>query len=246
MIIVDSNEQATSAETVERLREIYPKLVVGDCIADVAIPLTTGLLLIERKTLGDLLGSISDSRLWQQAARMAEASQFACIIVQGELRMSRNDKVLIQGKETGWHGASVRAALLAVQWAGCAVAFIAPGDYARTVEEVAKLAAKPSHFHYTRTSPSVSFYPEDKALYRRIDFIQAIPHVGPKRAEALVKWCDSGIAEILEWATRMSAIVPDKSHRPKGWTDNLVNKVRQFLDLSIGEYISIRRDDSDE
>jgi hypothetical protein len=114
------------------------------------------------------------------------------------------------------------------------------------VEEVAKLAAKPSHFHYTRTSPSVSFYPEDKALYRRIDFIQAIPHVGPKRAEALVKWCDSGIAEILEWATRMSVTVPDKSNRPKGWTDNLVNKVRQFLDLSIGEYISIRRDDSDE
>jgi len=44
----------------------------------------------------------------------------------------------------------------------------------------------------------------------------------------------------------MSVIVPDKSNRPKGWTDNLVNKVRQFLDLSIGEYISIRRDDSDE
>lgn len=246
MIIVDSNEQATSPKTVQRLRDIYPNLIVRDCIADISIPLATGLLLIERKALGDLLGSISDSRLWQQAARMAEASQFACIIVQGDLRMSRNDKVLLQGKETGWTGASVRAALLAVQWSGCAIVFIAPGDYAKTVEEIVKLASKPSHTHYTRTSPSVSFYPEDRDLYKRIDFIQSIPNIGPKRAEALVKWCDCGIAEVLEWATRMSVTVPDKSNRPKGWTDNLVNKVRSFLDLKTGEYISIRRDKSDE
>jgi len=96
-VVVDDRE--AGSEVVHALREMdgleveVRRLGLGDyCV--------NGILLIERKTLGDLASSIKDGRLFQQACRLASSPIRSAVILEGtaaDLIRSRMRREAIQG-----------------------------------------------------------------------------------------------------------------------------------------------------
>ena len=84
------------------------------------------VIVVERKTFGDLLGSIQDGRLFDQAARMVELSPWCYLVVQG-WGSARE----ITAYELGWTVHRVEGALATVQQMGGVVVRIFPlhADY---------------------------------------------------------------------------------------------------------------------
>ena len=111
--VIDSREpQHIQALTFGGIPTVIAPLEAGDLWASC----TDGeLLVIERKTTSDLLGSIADGRLFQQALKMRERSQWAYLVITGYLQPTHDGKTLVQGKATGWDWNAVQGALLDVQ-----------------------------------------------------------------------------------------------------------------------------------
>jgi DNA excision repair protein ERCC-4 len=125
-IQIDSKEPPAVAQAI---KQRFPNddirvemLSTGDLWADDVI--------IERKTLSDLLASIADGRLLNQAAEMRARSEHCYLVICGPLVWDFDQKVV----GTGWHFRRVQGALLSVQELGVCVVHTADNDdYASTV-----------------------------------------------------------------------------------------------------------------
>jgi len=123
-VIIDSNEIATAPwignlsfgddvpVTVQSLSSI------GDCW----LATDDALVIVERKAPMDLLASIADGRLVQQAAAMVGATPWCYILVTGYLGV-RNGNIFVAGCETNWNERSVQGALADVQDLGCEIVY---------------------------------------------------------------------------------------------------------------------------
>lgn len=270
MIIVDSNDATQSPDTVDALRAFFGRdqISIGSLReGDLSITLDTGVLLIERKRPHDLLASIGDGRLFEQAQRMSNNATFAMIVIQGYLGYNSDDKALADGRATNWHGPSVRAALRSVQWAGVGVEQCAQGEFAKTVSELITLAGKADHTHLPPRErlrpPPINFFGDNDAARRlRLNILSSFPGIGAKRAESLLKWVEGNkyplhipdelfwqewaaanagkgrLAIALEWASSLG-VVP-RAQWPDGWGPSNVKAFREALDLSPHEFLSVQ------
>lgn len=251
VILVDSREPS---DVIDLLRRDWPALTVMALQSgDFSAPLPTGLLLIERKTVSDLLGSIADGRLFTQAQALAQNARWPLLVIHGSLLYNHDDMVIADGKETRWRGLSVRNALRACQWAGCPIEYAgsAKYDYNRCIKEAIALATKPDHAHYDRQKtrkPPIDFFPHATAKRERIEFIAGMPGIGPTRARALIEWVDNdngeggkgdsgSPAEALEYITGLATF--PNFERPPDWGTVSINAVRQFLGLPQGYYLKV-------
>jgi ERCC4-type nuclease len=149
-------------------------LPAGDC----HILAGADLLIVERKTPADLLASIADGRLFDQAARMAALSAWVYVVITGELRPTPNGRVIADGRETGWSFDAVQGALLTVQELGVKVVYCRHDlDFAACLERLAARDRGPVPVKPARTANLLS--PAVEALI-------ALPLVGPDRAMALL------------------------------------------------------------
>ena len=82
------------------------------------------ILVVERKTFSDLLGSIQDGRLFDQAARMVELSPWCYLVVQGLGRLSREGDLVAYAGGAAWPVHRIEGALATVQQLGVAVVHI--------------------------------------------------------------------------------------------------------------------------
>lgn len=247
IVLIDDREPA---DVVAAIGKHWPTAQVSRLQAgDVNIVLPTGLLAVERKTANDLLGSIGDGRLFEQAARMVKVASWPVVVVHNGLHYDHNDFVVINGQSTQWRGKAVRAALLAVQWAGCAVVIAngGPVDFASRVAEIVQLAQKPDHRHFERSKtrkPPIDFFPDDEAIRQRVEFIASIPGVGPTRARNLLDWVPGhNVAEALEWITGIATLHP--KNRPPEWGRVTIDSVRSFLGLTGTMYLGLHSKDGD-
>ncbi len=80
------------------------------------------LLVIERKTPDDFLGSLKSDRLFLQLANMRFISPWAYLMITGNFRIGNNDIVYTE-RVTGWSWAAVQGALLSIQELGVFVQF---------------------------------------------------------------------------------------------------------------------------
>ena len=90
------------------------------------------ILVIERKTPNDFLGSLREERLFPQIARMVEQRQanpnlWPYLVITGEFRLSENGKVYADGRATGWDYSAVMGSILTIQEIGVPIIFCA-GD----------------------------------------------------------------------------------------------------------------------
>lgn len=92
------------------------------------VPADGRLLVIERKTTDDLLNSIGDGRIFDQASRMADTSPWSYVVVQGHIAPAANGKTASGPQTRNWQWSSVQGALQTVQELGVAVVYIPDGE----------------------------------------------------------------------------------------------------------------------
>jgi ERCC4-type nuclease len=250
LILADSNEQATAPKVVQSLRDFFGEknVVVAHLkFGDYNIPLANGnLLSIERKAVGDFLGSISDNRLFEQAERMMTNTPFSIFVMTGNLAYNSDDYAVVDGQVTNWRGASIRAAMLCLQMTGCA---IVPSSYAyfpNVMGEIADTLGKPiQHFHLRKVR-AITFPPIDK----RVELLAQFPGIGLKRAAAMLAWVSTKqgefgrLCDALDWATKVQLL--KEENRPEGWGTITIQNMRTILGLKPNEFLSIQQEEQDE
>ena len=187
-VYVDERERGSGVP--EALAElgaavIYQRLDVGDY-------LVSDEVVFERKTVEDLIRSVFDGRLFDQARRLAEAYPKPVIIVEG-----RFEKLW---EKTG-RAEQVRQALLAIALDhGIRVVYTRdPGDTAKVIYYTARREQverrRPVVVHRKRRLESL----REKQLY----ILQSLPGVGPRLAEKLLEYfgsieavCNASIVEL--------------------------------------------------
>ena len=138
-------------------------------------------LVIERKTVSDLLASIADGRLLEQCPRMTQASPWCYVVVTGMLAC-QNGYVVNGGQVTQWQYRSVMGALLTVQELGVEIVFCdGDADYANTLGWLADrkrdtIKVKPQRRDVTLQSPAETL-------------LCALPGISEKRAADLLHYC---------------------------------------------------------
>jgi len=139
-------------------------------------------LVAERKTLSDLLGSISDGRLFTQAAKMVSQSVWSYEVVT-ELPVVRSGCVWAGGKLTDWKWSSVQGALLTLQDIGVQVVFWPQSrqGYADAIKFLAN-----------RDRGTVKVHPQKRDVIMQSpaeQLLTAISGIGDTKAPALLKHC---------------------------------------------------------
>lgn len=115
-VVLDSREP----QWVQELDLGVPSSVTTLPIGDAWLAAEDTTLVVERKTLADLLASIQDNRLFTQAAAMVQQSAWSYEVVT-ELPVIRSGCVWAGGKLTNWKWSSVQGALMTLQDIGVQV-----------------------------------------------------------------------------------------------------------------------------
>lgn len=183
------------------------------------------LLIVERKTNNDLLESIADGRLFDQAAAMVAMSPWAYVAVEGTLEPAISGKTVIDGhNKTGWRWASVQGALQTIQEMGVAVVYLAP-DGVEFCEFLERLAKR------DRGIVRVGGVRKAEILAPGMSLLMSLPGVGPDRAKSLLE--QAGTA-----AFALMALSDDNIDVP-GIAGGTRGKVRDALGLPAGARIEI-------
>jgi len=174
-VILDSKEPASIKALDFGVPTLVQPLKCGDCW--LATDSTT--LVVERKTLSDLLASIRDGRLFDQAARLVAQSKW-CYEVITELPVVRSGCVFLNGKMSEWKWASVQGALLTLQEMGVEVVWW-EGGYVQCLQWLADRSRDTVHVKPQRRD-IVMESPAETVLC-------SLPGISDGRAGALLEHC---------------------------------------------------------
>lgn len=195
------------------------------------------ILLIERKTSDDLLGSLKDGRLLEQISRLVQQrlnqqlagksqTYWPYLIITGTLSPDYNGKAYT-GRETGWAWNAVQGALLTVQELGCYVVHC-PSDteYANTIKMLGNRDRK----------EVIDILPQKEALPvdAKSVFLMGLPGIGLERARQILEWSGGNLAHALIGLTDLEI----KS--PVGEVTR--QKIRVFLGLQNNQTLELDLD----
>lgn len=189
-------------------------------------------VIIERKEISDLMGSIADGRVFQQVARLAELAKdpdtFCYVLVTGKIR-AQDQKMVTRRGVTKWDLASINGAICEIQEVGVTVAF---GDDANLAQTLITIAER--NHSGVRVTPK-----RDIALISEAAaFLTGLPGIGEKRAIQIMEMANSNISHALIWLT-------DTDAGDKGW-HAIKRKAKEFLGLADNETLEISRHDKKE
>lgn len=184
------------------------------------------LLAVERKTADDLLGSLTDNRIWPQLAGIRAQTQWAYLVICGRLEPAPNGNTLTDRGETKWPWASVQGALLKAQELGVFVVHCANDqEYESTV---IRLSAR-SH------SDTMAIMPvKTPRLFNEAEqILLSFPGIGPERLGAIMDYCGTPA-----WALVMLTEATSKERLP-GIGPGIKGKIRTVLRLKPDEELAI-------
>jgi len=174
-VILASTEPASIKALDYGAPTLVQSLPCGDCW--IATEDTT--LVVERKTLADLLASIRDGRLFDQAARLVSQSKW-CYEVITELPVVRSGYIFLNGKMTEWKWSSVQGALLTIEEMGIDVIWW-PDGYPQCLEWLANRSRDTVHVKPQKRDTTMQSQAET--------ILCALPGIGDGRADALLAHC---------------------------------------------------------
>ena len=215
-VILDTREP----KTITSLTFDVPTSTQALPCGDAWLSTDTGIVIVERKTPGDLLGSIMDGRLFDQASRMVKASPW-CYVVVTEIPTIRSGFVWTSGRITKWRWTSVMGALLTVQEMGVGVMFLyAPERYKAALIRLAQRSrgdVRPQHKR------------EGVLATAGEAILSSLPGISEVRAQALLDHCGSAAWALAYLAGDGGGEVPgigpatrDSARKALGLDDELV------------------------
>lgn len=190
------------------------------------------LLVIERKTTSDLLGSIGDGRVFQQALKMRERSPWSYLVVTGYLQPTHDGKTFVQGKATGWDWNAVQGALLDIQETGVQIVYCEHDNgYEATVQRLARRSRAGRVLNNT-ARPARVMTPGETVL-------TSLPGIGLERAQDVLQGFDGNTATALCWLTWMDTI-----GEVAGIGNGIKAGVRRALGLRDNETLTLWSDEA--
>ncbi len=152
--------------------------------ADFAFPTSTGeMVLVQRKTISDLLMSLGEGRLQTQCVNMARSSEYPILLLEGH--WTRDKTGALYG--TRWTWDAVWNQLQTLQDIGCRIRLTTSMEHTvHTLEVLADYYARDSH-------PSVSRH---LAQHPYIGVLTQVKGIGVAKAQALRK----GLPRLLDVA----------------------------------------------
>lgn len=187
------------------------------------------ILLIERKTPEDLLGSIKDGRIFEQCHKMKQQTQWAYLVVTGQFTIGQNGKVFTGQRETGWNYDAVEGALLSIQELGVFVVHCKNDlDFGPTVERLAKRSRETLNIGAARSSSILSAGEQ---------MLTTLPGLGYEKVKKLLAEYKNNPAEALCWLTWLGFEVTGL-----GIGDGIKSNVRKALGLQPNQTLYIHYD----
>lgn len=116
-LLIDSREPPHILSQIKKYPAFKDYSVVSQELPCGDVWLNDGEVIVERKTVPDLLASIADNRIFNQANEMRQLTEWCYIVITDPLMWNDKDKII----GTDWHFRSVQGALLRVQELGVCV-----------------------------------------------------------------------------------------------------------------------------
>lgn len=153
------------------------------CGADVVVQSRVGLAGVQRKEVGDLVGSVRSGRLGDQLTKMTRLS-IRVLVIEGRLQWSRDGQLM--GSHNRWTRAEHRGLLWSLQQDG--VWICTTDDMADTCDALVGLKRyldKPGHgsiYHPPKQRDEWFKFTERSTA---LSLLTRFPGVGPRTAEAI-------------------------------------------------------------
>lgn len=191
------------------------------------------LLVIERKTPSDLLGSIKDGRLFQQCVAMRERSKWAYLMVTGSLAHTLDGHVVTDNRTTLWRFDDVWGALLTVQEMGVSLVVCqSDSHYEEAVIRLARRERGEQKVIQPRTQARI--------LSQAETILTSLPGIGLERAGALLgRFGDASHA--LAWLTWLNSI-----EEVSGIGDGTKHNIRRAMGLKAEEWLTVFTEEAAE
>ena len=188
VVIVDSREPESISDQLRGfgLTVVKDTLETGDYVF-----YPHGLkIAIERKRIDDLLHSLRDTRMVNQAHRLIDQFSTAILLVEGRYDRGLNGVVTYEyGNkwiESGWSWDSFTGMMLDLKWLGLIFHQCMSGDAAREIARIVGSLCKEEHaWIRSRERPAVITI--DKQWRNSIWSLCAFDGIGPEWAEAMLR-----------------------------------------------------------
>jgi ERCC4-type nuclease len=182
------------------------------------------MILVERKTPSDFLGSLRDERLLPQLAEMLDQTRWSYLVVTGEFQRGQDGKVIADGRDTGWSWSAVQGALLTIQEMGIFVTFAGgDSDYEQCILRIGNRDRKPDLLLAPPKMPRI--------LSAQEAIIASLPGIGTDRLEKVMSFCGTPA-----WAL---VALTDKDSEIPGVGRAVKSRIRAAFKLGDNEMIGI-------
>ncbi len=160
-----------------------PMSVTALSTGDAWLSVEDAVIIVERKTFPDLLGSIQDESMFNQVARMVKLSPWCYLVVQGRGQLSQDGKhVTHAGLPNPWLVHRVEGALATIQQLGVTVV---------------RIGAQPHNYHAAllwlagRKRGEVKVAPRREAVMQSSGerVLCSLPGISEIKAQALLAHC---------------------------------------------------------
>jgi len=185
------------------------------------------VMLIERKTALDLLGSIGDGRLVDQCARMAEECTLPVVLCHGDIKCAKDGSVVADGRATRWNYWSLQMQILSIQAGGIMYLQVRKGDLADAIKALQEWLRKDSHLRVARRDPLPFLVSR-----RDLEVLASLPGIGAAKAPAILKFYSS-----LGWA--LAGLTHKDAKYPKGIGKGIVKNTRDLMKLKDDERLEL-------
>jgi ERCC4-type nuclease len=189
------------------------------------------LVLVEHKSVDDLLGSIKDGRLFNQVAEMTTKTRWAYLVITDTLQRGPNGTLITARGPTGWDFNSVWGALLTVQELGCFVICCAGDqDYEACLLRLANKSHNSEHIIEPVKMPHILSIQEQ--------IIVSLPGIGIERLRVVMETFPTPALAIAGLTDPDSEII--------GIQKGIKAKIRNALKLAEGEQLIVTTNQDDE
>jgi len=183
------------------------------------------LIVVERKTPGDFLGTLRQDRLFPQLAQLREQSIWSYLVITGTLLPGANDTCWTDQVETGWKWTAIQGALLTAQEIGVHVSYC-QGDLSYE-SAVLRLANRSRSVVRVTPARDTAWLTEAEAI------VAALPGIGYDRAQSLIKECGTA-----GWALSFLTDHDTQQHVP-GIGPAIKRRIRRALGLTDEQLLAV-------